>query len=365
MRLRNEGQKRDPKIGKKYIILIYQGIQRAIQIPLSPQRKTETKVSVFLFPAVSKACFCKRIEIKKKRNYMNSLEKVFEACENDPNCNKQFPNLENVYYETIDKLSKNPITVEVDKKIIPNGSFTYNAEDFKIAIQQALYNRKLIQVLPLLITEFNKGNKNTLSSFVKAFSGALGLDYGLYYCMSCNEAVPFNSEAKFNENALKYSRLKGGLSFFKSDFKVCDKWNLNSNQNKIKDGLSNLSKLNIPVLVFSGEFDPITPAANGLVVSKIFKNSYYLNAPVSGHVPSFTKAGMDIIAEFISNPNQKPDFKEIVSKNKVNFITDAKTNGGISNFANSLSEFSPLFFSSLSIALLILLITLLLQLCAF
>ena len=67
---------------------------------------------------------------------MNSLKKVFSACENDPNCNQQYPNLENAYFETIDQLSKNPITVKVDPNIILSGEFTYNAEDFKIAIQQ-------------------------------------------------------------------------------------------------------------------------------------------------------------------------------------------------------------------------------------
>lgn len=78
-------------------------------------------------------------------NYMNSLKKVFRACENDPNCNKQYPNLESAYYATIEKLAKKPVTVKVDKNIIPDGKFTYNAEDFKVAIQQGLYNKKLIQ----------------------------------------------------------------------------------------------------------------------------------------------------------------------------------------------------------------------------
>ena len=34
MLLKNEEQKRDPKIGKKYIILIYKRIREGVQIPL-------------------------------------------------------------------------------------------------------------------------------------------------------------------------------------------------------------------------------------------------------------------------------------------------------------------------------------------
>lgn len=288
-------------------------------------------------------------------NYMNSLKKVFNACENDPNCNKQYPNLEIAYYTTIEKLDKNPISVKVDKKIIPSGKFTYNAEDFKVAIQQGLYNKKLIQVIPMLIFEFNKGNKSTLSSLVAAFSGALGLDYGAYYCVSCNEAIPNNSISEFDNEVLNYKKLKGGLSFYKSDFLVCDKWNLGTG--KSLNDLSNLSTLTAPVLVFSGAFDPITPASNGKMTVDRFKNGFLVNAPISGHAPSFSKIGFKIVDEFIKNPVQRPDAKELESDNKVHFVTDVKINGGVSNFANSLNEFNLLFFAPFFIAIIILLIS--------
>lgn len=291
-------------------------------------------------------------------NYINSLNKVFNACKNDPNCNKQYPNLEKVYFETIDKLDKNPVTVKVDKKIIPDGNFTYNAEDFKVAIQQGLYNKKLIQVIPMLIFEFKKGNKNTLSSLVAAFSGALGLDYGQYYCVSCNEVIPNNSITSFNREAQNFKKLKGGLSFYKSDFLVCDKWNFgNGSPKKPLNNLSNLSTMTSPVLIFSGAFDPITPPSNGKTIVDKFKNAYLVNAPISGHAPGFSKFGFKIVNEFIQNPSQRPNTKELDSDNKVHFVTDVKINGGVSKFGNSLNEFNILFFAPFFIAVIILLIS--------
>lgn len=289
-------------------------------------------------------------------NYMNSLEKVFDACKNDPNCNKQYPNLESTYYKTIEKMDKNPITVKVDKKIIPGGLFTYNTDDFKVCIQQSLYRKKLIQIVPLLITEFNKGNKNTLGALVAAFSGALSMDYGLFYTTISDEALPYNSIEAFDKDALKYKKLKGGLSFYKSDFLVSDKWNLGAKRplNTLND-LSNLSKITAPVLVLSGEFDPVTPIANGKMTAGMFKNAFLVNDPVSGHGPSFSKKGYDIVAEFIQNPTQRPNTKEFDSDNKVRFVTDVKISAGISNFANSLNEFNLLFFAPFFIAIFILL----------
>lgn len=290
-------------------------------------------------------------------NYMSSLSKVFEACENDPNCNKQFPNLEQVYFETIDKLNKAPITVKVDKKIISKGQFTYNSEDFKVAIQQGLYNKKLIEVIPLLIYEFNRANKATLSSLVAAFSGSLSLDYGQYYCVSCNEVIPNNSLESFNKDAQKYKKLRGGLSFYKSDFLVCDKWNSGTNNKKVLNDLSNLSSLQSPVIVFSGEFDPITPVSNGRITSSKFQKGYLINAPVYGHVSSFSKYGFKIVNDFIQNPNIKPDTKELMADNEMHFVTDVEVNGGVSNFGNSLNEFNVVFFAPLFIAILVLLVT--------
>ena len=291
-------------------------------------------------------------------NYSGSLNKVFEACKKDPNCNIQYPNLEQIYYETIVRLEKDPITVQVDKKIIQKGTFTYNAEDFKIAIHQALYQKWLIEVLPLLIYQFNQENKDALSALVAAFSGALGLDYGAYYCVSCTEVIPFNSISEFNQDASKYKKLKGGLSFYKSDFTVCEEWNKGSEElSFVPNELSDLSVLTAPVLVFSGGFDPITPDSNGKITQAKFKNAFLVNAPNYGHAPSFSRAGYKIIPEFINNPNQKPDTSGFQSKQMVHFVNEVKVNGGVSNFANSLNEFNLLFLSPFLIAVIILLIS--------
>lgn len=291
-------------------------------------------------------------------NYMNSLKKVFENCAKNPVTSKQYPNLEKTYYETIDRLTKSPITIEVDKKIIPTGEFTYNAEDFKVAIQQALYNKKLIEVLPLLITEFHNRNIHTLGALVSAFSSALRLDYGMYYCVTCDEVIPYNSIVEFEKDAQQYKELKGGLSFYKSDFVVCDKWNLQKEKNEDTTvSLSNLTELKTPVLVLSGGFDPITPSSNGKIVAEQFRNSYMVEVPLYGHAPGFSKEGRKIIAEFVNYPNRKPDKDLFLADSDMIFISNVKINGGITNFANSLGEFNYLFLAPLCLAFIILLVS--------
>ncbi|MEO1627768.1 MAG: alpha/beta fold hydrolase, partial [Bacteroidota bacterium] len=122
--------------------------------------------------------------------FLGAMQKVFDHCDADPDCKSAYPQLKEQFFATIAQLKEQAIEVEVDQQIVESGTFAYNAEDFKVAIQQSLYDERMVAVMPLLIQAFHDGNKETLGSLVQAFSRALVLDYGLYYCMSCAEAVP-------------------------------------------------------------------------------------------------------------------------------------------------------------------------------
>ena len=284
--------------------------------------------------------------------YMASLFTVFNSCKNNPQCNIKYPNLEKIYYQTINNLQEKPLTVDVDPDVLDSGSFTYNVQDFKVALQQALYHKNLIELVPMLLYEFFNGNKQVLGSLVAAFSGALEMDYGVYYSISCNEVLPFNDFSEYESDAAKYKELKGGVSFYKSDFNVCRTWN-----ESIKDSLkvsfdsSNLKKLDIPVLIFAGGFDPITPPSNGKEMLQIFKEGYLINAPNYGHVPGFTDIGSQIALEFVQDPTVKPKNKNFMNEDNTTFIQDIKMNAGIVNLGSSLTELNLFFLAPLIIAL--------------
>lgn len=289
-------------------------------------------------------------------NYMKSLSKVFVNCKNDINCADKYPNLENVYYTVISDLEKDPITVSVDKNSVDSEEFTYNVEDFKVAIQQALYNKKLIEVIPLLIYQFQERNEAALGSLVAAFSSLLSMDYGVYYCVSCNEALPYNSISEYNNDAALFQRLKGGLSFYKSDFRVCDKWNHNRIDSLAPMDISKLAQLSFPVLVLSGEYDPITPVENGKEIVDNFKNAYAITGYTYGHVPGFTRIGSLLIQEFINTSNEHPDINAYKKASAINFASAVTINPGISKVGESLTQFDLIFLTPLFIALLIMLL---------
>ena len=290
--------------------------------------------------------------VENTSNYMYSLKKVFEICKKEKKANEQYPNLEQIYYEVIADLEKHPLMVNVDPSIIATGKFTYNTEDFKIAIQQALYNKQLVEMIPLLIYQFHERKGEPLGNLVSAFSSLLGMDYGVYYCITCNETIPNNDYAKYEQNAANFKGLNGGVSFYKSDFNVCNAWNSNRDKNaKMHYDLSSLSLGTYSVLVFSGEFDPITPLSNGKKVAERFKNSGFIEAKTYGHVPAFTKIGREVAEKFINNSEQKVDSKAFDKATRLSLVSGVIINEGISRTAKSIGELDPVFIVPLLIAL--------------
>lgn len=290
-------------------------------------------------------------------NYINSLSRVFKMCENDEACHSNYPDLENVYYKTILDIRKNPITVTATSGIVEGKTFTFNDEDFKVAIQQALYNKELIEVMPLLIYQFQERNVSALGKLVAAFSNLLSMDYGVYYCVSCNETLPYNNKEAYAKDVLKHKKLLGGISFYKSDFKVCDEWNFGRTDSLKRYDMSKLDSLLFPVIVFSGEYDPITPASNGKKVAQKFKNGRWITVPNYGHASSFTSLGRKMLGAFVNNPNEKLEISHFQKTKKVSFVKKVIMNSGISKMGESLNQPDFIFIFPLCIALGVMLIS--------
>ncbi|ASW74372.1 alpha/beta hydrolase [Chryseobacterium piperi] len=283
------------------------------------------------------------------QNYIQSLNKVFKNCKENPNCKKEYPNLEEVYYNNIVELSKKPITVNVDQSILQSGKFTYNAEDYKIAIQQSLYDKKLVEVLPLLIYQFKERNTATLASLVQAFSGTLSLNYGNYFCFTCNEVIPNNNLRKYDSISSQYKRLAGGLSFYRSDFNVCSEWN--KKDNHILPVLSLVNDNPFKVLILSGGLDPITPGYFAKEAAQNFKqNVQIINGYTYGHGLGYTRSGANIINSFVENKPITDSLTQYFNQKEINFRTGITLNKGIVALAGSMSSkqwyyFIPLILS--------------------
>lgn len=279
-------------------------------------------------------------------NYRRALEILFDKCAKDPQCNQNYPELKSTLKETITKLDQNPLIVPVDKNITASKEFAFNSQDMMIAIHQGLYSQKLFEVLPLMIKEFNEGNKEMISALVSSLAARLSLDYGTYYCVVCNETIPFNSFQEYKKNNEKSKLAPKGLSFYKAEFSICEKWNTKSLDSTINKPVT----FNKPSLIFSGEFDPITPPSYGRLTAKTLSNSFNLEVPSYGHGSSFSPCSKNSIVSFLNNPSAKPD-PSCFDTNDLNFANNISVNVGVFKLAQTLQKPNFLKLSLLIVAL--------------
>ena len=63
------------------------------------------------------------------------------------------------------------------------------------------------------------------------------------------------------------------------------------------------------MLILQGEYDPVTPPANGMLAAQTLSKSYFFLFPGLGHgvySPNSTCPN-DIMNAFLANPTEKPD----------------------------------------------------------
>jgi len=76
----------------------------------------------------------------------------------------------------------------------------------------------------------------------------------------------------------------------------------------------------IPALVLSGEFDPITPPSWGQLVAENLENSFFYTLPTVGHgVVRSDACALQIAVDFVNDPTTASDAACITDIAPVNF----------------------------------------------
>jgi pimeloyl-ACP methyl ester carboxylesterase len=95
------------------------------------------------------------------------------------------------------------------------------------------------------------------------------------------------------------------LDFGLSRFSICQFWGMKPVPAVQKEPV----RSTIPTLILQGEYDPVTPPANGMLAAQTLSKPYFFLFPGVGHgvsSPTFFCPN-DITNAFWENPTEKPD----------------------------------------------------------
>ena len=223
-------------------------------------------------------------------------------CEQDVACHAAFPQIRDDWKNALAQLEKQPARVEYSP---PNKSAPTTVEIqpgvFGEKIRTWMYERDKAARIPLIVHHAAGGD---FAPFLKEAIAPSIPDFvadGMYLSVTCAEDVPFIDPAEA-------ANLTAGNPF--GDYRVfqqtraCSMWP----RGEIPTDFLEPVRSNAPVLIFSGNMDPVTSPEYGEEVAKYLPNSRHVIIPEAGHgVDGMTDPGcIDRIAiEFLDRGDAK------------------------------------------------------------
>lgn len=255
-------------------------------------------------------------------NFRRALNLLFDRCMESPAGKRSYPHLKEDFIAAIDSLEKKPLVIAMKD----HSKFVINAQDILLAFHQALYDRGSYPVIPLLIEQLKNRNEPALRAFVESMSnGIFRLKYGNYYTVICSDCMPFNSLKAFEDSSAGYWQ---GISFYKDEFSICNMWNAGP-YNSID---STAVTSNIPVLVLSGEMDPIASSSGAVEMVKTLPGAFLYVFSNTGHFVMNDEA-LKLVMNFLADPAKEPGSVHYIKTADIPFITDVHVNTGITRLA--------------------------------
>lgn len=238
------------------------------------------------------------------RSADRAFKEIVQLCTNDAGCNTAYPDLENVIYQVMDALNKKPITLPVTD---PETGKTYqtsiNGDLFINALFLALYDPSQLPIFPTIVYSTKAGDYDLLSRLLPVLIFQPTVSVGMYQTVVCAE------EANFDPAKMPIQGVRPELVTLMKEsniaiLKVCNLWKIP----KLGPEVNAPVVSDIPTLLFSGRFDPITPAYFAEAAAKTLSHSYAYTFPDTSHGAFLFNACANRIAqEFLINPIAAPD----------------------------------------------------------
>lgn len=236
-----------------------------------------------------------------------ALQALLLDCMADEPCRETFPELKKELEALELQLKEEERTIFYkDAKTFETQEIILSRDLLWSVLQQMLYEPMASSMIPFVI---HQAYQNDWSSFM-AWS-QLGeetmssIPIGLYLSVVCAEDVP-----RIKESVAFTDQLAGRTVSALKD--MCSVWESGAVEKTFFAPVSS----DIPMLLLSGEYDPVTPPSNGEQALKTLSNATHLVVPGAGHNTLRTECVLNIVREFIEEIDPKQIETSCVSQQK-------------------------------------------------
>ena len=224
-----------------------------------------------------------------------SLDFFFARCAADVACKTTFPNLKTEFDALLKRLDTKPVEITIPHPRTNQPlTLTVTRSMLTSMVFNTLYSPDLVATLPLNI-HLAFADSNYLPLISQAYLLDAGLADGMFYAVTCTEDAPLITTADAEKRSQGSVFGNRTLDFVK----VCAQWPRGSVSAAFRDPV----KSNAPVLIFSGEADPITPPWHAEKVAASLSNRDHLHLIFKGmgHSNLSSRCTARLLKDFIEN----------------------------------------------------------------
>jgi pimeloyl-ACP methyl ester carboxylesterase len=222
-----------------------------------------------------------------------AIYKVLDGCEADPVCAEKFPNTADKLRELISTIDAEPVEVTVEHPTTGEPfTLTFNREVLSSSLRFLSYSPETQAMLPMLIHEaatVRLFDRLASQMLITATGLQQSIAQGMEMSVMCAEDFPlFPRDPQPNDTLL-------GTLMERVTQIQCSVWPTGS----VPEGFNDPVGGDAPVLLLSGEYDPVTPPEYAEQVAVHFAEATHLVAPGQAHIVATRGCIGDLASQFI------------------------------------------------------------------
>lgn len=227
-----------------------------------------------------------------------ALEAIFARCAESPACAEQFPRIGDEFRSLKDRLAAAPVSVGVPDPVTGREErFSFGNSELAGALRILSYHPNTVALMPLLIHEAFAENYRPIAAqyLMSARSLAESLSIGMHNAVVCTEDAPFFQREDVSREDLESTYI--GPLQLEALKAMCGVWPRGVLDPDLREPLAT----DTPVLLLSGDADPITPPRFAELAAVEMRNKRLLTGVEQGHGQLTRSCIPQVMAGFIDS----------------------------------------------------------------
>jgi len=237
-----------------------------------------------------------RLPLWFPRDMERALEKLVSDCDADAACSARFPDFGADVERLLARLEAGTVRVAVDDPAMGELNEVPLGRDLAVSILAgALYSPWVTSIAPVVVEKALEGDYLPLLEFGSMNEEMAGMiAQGMFLSVTCSEDFPRYSP---DEVAVASEGTFLGTTVYESRWGPCEFWP----RTEMPDAFYEPVESDKPVLILSGDLDPVTPPSWGEQTAETLPNSRALVALGVGHGVMPVGCAMRLVDEFLDS----------------------------------------------------------------